>query len=227
MQDQLLRHLRAAIIQGRLKPGQSITQLDLAAAYGVSRQPVRQAIEVLAADGLLVKSPHGGVTVTLLEAGWVRDLYEVRAQLEVLAVEHAATRFTQAGLERLAGVVKEGQELLPQGDLTTLIHADQRFHHAIYGAGNNRVLLETLGRYWSQVARVMRAILSLPGYPAEVWHQHAEIADALRARRAPRAAELMRQHILGSMELLLEHPTLLTAAATEASQQRQDARLCT
>ena len=227
VQDQLLRHLRAAIIQGRLRPGQSLTQLDLAAAYGVSRQPVRQAIEVLAAEGLLLKSPQGGVTVTLLEPGWVRDLYEVRAQLEVLAVQHAAARFSQAGLERLATVVVEGQELARRGALTDLINADQRFHHAIYTAAGNRVLLEALGRYWSQVARVMRAILLLPGYPADVWHQHAGIVKALRARDAQRAGALMRTHILGSMERLLEDPTLLTRTATGASDPRAKAGLCT
>jgi DNA-binding GntR family transcriptional regulator len=227
VRDQLLHHLRAAIIQGRLRPGQSLTQLDLAGAYGVSRQPVRQAIEVLAAEGLLLKSAQGGVTVTPLEPGWARDLYEVRAKLEVLAVERAATRFTPLGLERLAAVVQEGQERLRRGDVSELIDSDQRFHHAIYRAAGNPVLLETLGRYWSQVARVMRAILLLPGYPADVWHQHADIAQALCARDAPQAAELMRRHILGSMELLLQHPALLTTAATEAPQRPPEARLCT
>ena len=226
VQDQLVRHLRAAVIQGRLGPGQSITQLDLAAAYGVSRQPVRQALEVLAAEGLLVKSPRGGVTVTSLEPGWVRDLYEVRAQLEVLAVEHAAATRTEAGLERLDAVVREGHALLRRGDVTDLIDADQRFHHAIYAAGNNRVLSETLGRYWSQVARIMRAILLLPGYPADVWQQHAAIVEALRARDARHAGGLMRQHILGALKLLLEDPTLLTAAATAASHRHREAERC-
>lgn len=223
VQDQLLGHLRAAIIQGRLRPGQSLTQLDLADAYGVSRQPVRQAIEVLATEGLLVRSPHGGVTVTPLEPGWVRDLYQVRSQLEVLAVEHAASRFTAADLERLSAVVEDGHDLLRRGELGGLINADQRFHHAIYTAAGNRVLSETLGQYWSQVARVMQAILSLPGYPADVWRQHAEIAAALRARNAPHAAELMRRHVLGSMERLLEDPRLLTPAAAAASLHRADA----
>ncbi len=219
VQEQLVGQLRAAIIESRLRPGQTITQQELAAAYGVSRQPVRQAIEVLAAEGLMVKSPHGGAIITPLEAGWVRDLYEVRSRLEALAVQEAAARLTPERLGRLEAALRQGRQALARRDLAELIAADQRFHHTIYEAAGNRVLLETLGRYWSQVARVMRAILSLPGYSSEIWHQHGQIVEALRAHEAPRAADLIQRHVLGSLNLLLEHPSLLAGTAATTAPQ--------
>ncbi len=227
VQEQLVGQLRAAIIKGRLRPGQTITQQELAAAFRVSRQPVRQAIEVLAAEGLMAKSPHGGAIVTPLDPGWVRDLYEVRARLEALAVAEAAARLTPESLGRLEAALEQGRSAFARQNLAELIAADQRFHHTIYETAGNRVLLETLGRYWSQVARVMRAILSLPGYSGDIWQQHGQIVEALRAREAPRAADLIQRHVLGALNLLLEHPALLAGAATKASSQPSEANLCT
>lgn len=207
VRHQLLRQLRQAIIEGRLAPGQTLTQEALAEAYKVSRQPVRQALEVLATEGLIVKLANGGAMVAPLELDFVRDLYEVRAQLEVLAIERATTSITKTELAQLEKLVQEAKQGLKRKDLEKLIGLDQRFHQLIYKASGNRVLQETLERYWSQLGRVMRAVLLIPKYPAEVWHQHIDVLNALRGRDSAMAAKLMKDHIISAMQLLLRSPS--------------------
>jgi DNA-binding GntR family transcriptional regulator len=206
---QLLSQLRQAIVEGRLAPGQTLTQKKLAEGYKVSRQPVRQALEVLASEGLTVRLANGGAMVAPLELDFVRDLYEVRAQLEVLAIERASTSITKAELAQLMRLIQGAKQSLERKDVAKLIGLDQRFHQLIYKASGNRVLQETLERYWSQLGRVMRAVLLIPEYPPEVWHQHVGILNALKDHDNKRAAKLMKDHIISAMQLLLNLPLQL------------------
>ncbi len=203
VRHQLLCQLRQAIIEGRLAPGQTLTQEELAKGYRVSRQPVRQALEVLATEGLIVRLANGGAMVAPLELDFVRDLYEVRAQLEILAIERSTASITSVELAQLERLAQEAKQSLKRKDLMKLIRLDQRFHQLIYKASGNRVLQEGLDRYWSQLGRVMHAVLLIPEYPVEIWHQHIEILNALKAHNKTMAAKLMKNHILSAMRLLL------------------------
>lgn len=199
----VLDRLRRAITVGEMPPGARLLQTQLASALGVSRMPVRDAINDLVAEGLAVPAPGGGATVSSLTTDDMRDVYAVRAALEVFAIRNLASTITEVDLERLRDVIARSRTMIAQDEREGLTALDKEFHWTLYRATGNRFLATALTPMWAQVDRIMYAILSMEDYGSVAWEEHAAIVEALEAGDAGAAAEQMEQHLRRATERLV------------------------
>jgi DNA-binding GntR family transcriptional regulator len=188
--DRVHRQLLETICAGELAPGTRVTQEELAATLGVSRQPVHQALRLLKKEGFLVDAGKRGLMVSTLDAAAVEQLYQVRAVLDGLAARLAA----QARRKLDASLIEDGRRSIAGASLRAMIRADMQFHEAIYAAAGNPLIAESAGRHWKHIARAMGATLRPGGMRASVWDEHEAVLAAIHRGDAIRAERLARAH---------------------------------
>jgi DNA-binding GntR family transcriptional regulator len=190
--------IRRRILTGTLEPAAPINQDALAPELGVSVTPVREAVRRLEAEGLVQFQAHKTVIVTPLSRDELRELYDLRLQLDPYAASLAATRATDGDLDEIEALARG-----PASDdpLEQLIR-NRAFHRAIYSCSGNNLLIETLDRLWERTDRY-RIILVRRDVAALVANrEHVEIAKTMRARRPRTVAKMIRQHIADARSLI-------------------------
>ena len=198
--DQVHDRLVNAIADGTLPPGQRLTQEEIAARLGVSRQPVSHALQVLRRRGLLEGTGKRGLIVAPLDAQRLRGLYQVRAILEGLAASLAATRM-RAGMisprEIAQGhaIVEHGSAIAENGALGDLIDADVAFHSFVHRLSGNEAIVETVSEQWPHFRRSMGAVLDHAPVSRRIWAEHREILARVFGAEADNAADAARRHI--------------------------------
>ena len=183
-----------AICSGRLKPGARITQEELAQQFGVSRQPVLQAMMLLRREGFLIDAGRKGVCVAPLDVDHARNLYVVRAVLDGAAARLAAQHYTPHLVQRGRALLDVGRRAVASGHIPTVIEADIDFHLFVYEASGNPVIGETAQPHWQHLRRVMAAALSESDLRVSVWDEHEGILRALEAGQVAEAEALCRGH---------------------------------
>ena len=183
-----------AICSGELKSGARITQEELANRFGVSRQPVLQAMMLLRREGFLIDAGRKGVCVAPLDVEQANNLYIVRAALDAVAARLAAGRYTRDLAHRGRLLLDVGRRAIASGYIPSAIEADIDFHLFIYEASGNPVISETTQPHWQHLRRVMAAVLSEEDLRVSVWDEHEAILRALEAGDATRAETLCRKH---------------------------------
>lgn len=194
------QRLRTAITRGEFRPNERLIETELADQLAVSRTPIREALQRLAADGLVVSRRRGWVVYghTLDE---IREIYEARIALEGYAARLAATR---ASAEQLAGIIVAQEAALGSlaGSREALVEANDHFHRAVtLAAGNHHLagLLER-NRLYHFNYRLAAAYTDAEAAAGEA--QHARLTQALRARDPQQAEAIMRTHIEQALEMI-------------------------
>ena len=182
--------LLRSISEGELAPGTRLTQEEIAASLGVSRQPVLQALRQLKHDGFVIDAGRRGLMVAPLDPALITQVYQLRAALDALAARLAAER--RAILD--AGLIAQGEKAAKSRRVAAMIDADVAFHNAIYEASGNPLIADSANRHWAHIRRAMGAVLSTAGARESVWDEHAAIAAAIRAGDAALAERLSREH---------------------------------
>lgn len=193
-----------AICSGEYKPGARITQEELAERFGVSRQPVLQAMMLLRREGFLVEAGRKGVCVAPLDTQQARNLYIVRAALDGAAARLAAGRYTPELARRGRLLLDVGRRAAASGHVANAIEADIDFHLFIYEASGNPLLAETAQPHWQHLRRVMAAVLGEDDLRINVWGEHEGILRALEAGDAREAEALIRDHAEQAADMLAE-----------------------
>ena len=202
--------VRAAIVENRYAPGQRLIEQRLAAELGLSRTPVREALRILEAEGLVVSERNRGATVRPLSPTDVVDLYGLRIRLESYAAELAAERITDQELGALVDAADEFGAVRSQVDIATLAgvrrlnEANRRLHDGILAAARHDRLANMLART-VDIPLVFQAFRSFG--PAEVERSdtfHHLIVDAIARRDGGRAAALMAEHIAQGRDTVLD-----------------------
>jgi DNA-binding GntR family transcriptional regulator len=206
--------LREAIVSGAIAPGERLAQEDLAAQFGVSRQPVLQALAQLERDGLAVRADgRGTLQAAPLDPSLVSQFYELRAEVDALAARRAAQRIAAGETAPLPDtLVERGQAAVRRGQVPALVAADTLLHHAIYDASGNTLLDTVMASQWHHLERVMGAVLQTHAIRAGLWDEHQAIVQAINAGRAQDAAALSREHAERAAKGLL--PRLAQALAS-------------
>jgi DNA-binding GntR family transcriptional regulator len=216
--DQLAADIQARVLSGAFPSGTRLRQSALAAEFGVSRTPIREALRKLQAGGLVEVQPHRGALVRGLSAREIRDAYEVRAELEALAAELAARRIRHDQLDGLRDAQEQfraglaateearagGSDGGDEARAAAWGRANDQFHQVIQEAAGNDVLASTLAHLHRSFPRDLSRIVlaeSTPLLRANV-HEHEEIIAALERRDAEDARELMRRHVRHAGELV-------------------------
>lgn len=203
--DQVHDLLVGAIVDGRLAPGERLTQGTVAERLGVSRQPVSHALQVLKRRGLLVESGKRGLSVAPIDADRLTALYQVREALDGLAAGLAASRCRVGAipdelLREVCTIVNHGQGLAPDAPVGARIAADVAFHSAIYRMSGNDAISETVTEQWPHFMRSMGQVLTVPGMRDRVWREHVTILSRILAGDAEGAAGEARSHARRSGE---------------------------
>jgi DNA-binding GntR family transcriptional regulator len=204
--DQVVEAISDEIVTGVLPSGSRLIQDDLARAYGVSRQPIQQALTLLRGYGLVQSAPGRGLIVSPIDADFVSDLYEIRAMLEGLAARLAAERaHDRAALEGPALIVA-GREAARSGLVQRQIETDMAFHAFINHLSGNKLIEETVRPHWLYFRRVMSELLQkLEGMSASVWDDHEGILVAVIRGDADEAERLSREHISKAAGKFVRH----------------------
>ena len=198
---ELIRH---AILDGRLEPGSRLKEEELARELGISRTPVREALLMLQAEGLVVTAPNRGAVVRTHDADDLRDLYQLRALLEGYATRLAAAKISDEEI----GLLRESCDrfdAIADDDVRELVKENLLFHSAIHSAADS-----------ARLSWMVQRVIELPlVYKSYIWyspdqkrisaHYHRQIANALGAREAERAELIMREHIFEARDLLVSH----------------------
>ena len=212
--EQAYRAILDAICDGRLEPGERLTQESVAARLSASRQPVGQALMLLKQQKFVTEAGRRGLMVAPLDRDFMRWIYELRLGLEPLAAALAAQRAGAADIERGRALVAAGQRAIREGSMATLIGADMDFHMLVYAMSGNRLFTDTMGQLWNHLRRAMREVLLQRDYRRQIWTEHDQILRAIAERNADGAAALARAHLANAA--LSVQLTLPTAAADPA-----------
>lgn len=200
LRSQVKQAIEDLIVYGTLAPGEHLVEGALAERLGVSRQPVREALQTLAGSGFIVLEPGRGAFVHRPTPHEVREVFHVRALLEADSAAQAARAIDEAALARLTAIVERGTSLASEGDSQTLLELNAEFHDLVTDAGGNRVTRRILDDLQRRIAWFLATIIA--GRAPSSWAEHAEILDALRAGDADAAFERTSAHVLRSLELV-------------------------
>jgi DNA-binding GntR family transcriptional regulator len=218
--DRVYHALVDAISAGVLKPGERVTQEDLADRFAVSRQPVLQAFRLLKNEGLLQDAPGRGVLITPLDVGAIAQVYQIRGALDSLAARLAAQNRHRIDPRVLAA----GRKAVRSRDVTAMIEADAAFHASIYAGSGNPLIEPSARLHWCHVRRAMGAVLQTAKLRASVWDEHQAIADAIAAGLPDEAERLMRRHTQHASEEIGQHLSAALSAPPPKRRQAAKAR---
>jgi len=216
LHGEAVARLRERIVEGSLPPGMRLNEKALCAELGVSRTPLREALRMLAAEGLIELSPHRGAAVAPLTVETVRDVFAVMGALEALAGETACRQASAEQLAEIRALHYEMRAHHARRDLGAYFRLNQAIHLAIVGASGNAVLAAT---YRSLNANALRAQY-LANLSQERWDaavaEHDEILAALERRDGTRLQAVLRSHLGAKMLAVLAAIAPAAAAANEA-----------
>ena len=186
--------LRANIVNGTLAPGSQLSEVELAHTFGVSRGPVREALQRLIQEGLVRSEPHRGVFVPVLSDEDVRDIYLARDALESSAVRHIiATGKSTEAAEQLDRLVKLMQESEKANDWEAVGQYDLEFHTALVSSSGS----ERLQRMFSTViseTRLCLGVLTAADARSDLVEEHHQIATLIRDGRTDEALTVLKEH---------------------------------
>ncbi len=201
MQKDAYTLILEAIEGGIYRPGDRLVEADLAERFGVSRTPVREALQRLETQSMLARDGRS-LIVASLDHNQLAELYVVRAELEGLAARLAAKHATKEEVRVLADMVTEDRAYL--GDPAALSRANRRFHKQIHLASHNRYLVQQLGLVHRSMALLATTSLAAEGRGETALAEHAAIVDAIAAGNGDAAQEALRAHISKAFETRLK-----------------------
>lgn len=201
MPTYVYERLREEIVSGRLESGAPLVEAAVAARYGTSRTPVREALRRLEQDGLVERGDRG-LRVRTRGPEEILEIYEVRILLEAAAARGAADRGTRLDLMRIRHAA-EAMVAADAGDPDVMVATNRAFHEEIWGASHNGTLVDLLTRLNSHVTRYPATTLTSPGRWAEVLSEHADLVAAIEARDGDEAARIAADHMAGARDIRL------------------------
>lgn len=200
LHDVLVERLRDLLTEGEFPPGEKINEKALTEAFGVSRTPLREALKVLASEGLVTLTPNRGARVAKLSEEDLDDVFPVLMSLEGLAGRLACERMSDGEIGRVEALQARMEKEFEDGDRSAYFHTNQEIHEAILEGSQNEVLITT---HRSLAGRIRRARY-LANMSPERWRQavdeHRAILDALKSRDIARISDLLVAHLSNKLE---------------------------
>jgi DNA-binding GntR family transcriptional regulator len=203
--DSIADLIREDILNGTFKPSEKLKQEDLAARYGRSRAPIRDALIKLEAERIVKFNNGRYATVTPLNLKEFKDVYQIREVLEELAARLATPVLKNNIIDTLSGFADEMEAASNNLDLAKWIQLDKKFHLTFYESCPNYQLVEEIKKYWNQTHHFRWAYCTIPGRIKKAEKMHRRILASLKDRDSDTAAILVRIHIEESIQGILEN----------------------
>ncbi|MGI6404388.1 MAG: GntR family transcriptional regulator [Oscillospiraceae bacterium] len=195
--------LKDWILSGFLVPGEKIDQDEAARKLNLSRMPIRSGLDRLASEGLVVKTPHRGVMVSPLSDASLNQLFDVRAQMESMAVMITTASAPDSAIDKLYNMLNYQQDV-GGTSTSTILEQNRNFHRFIVQLSENDVLLKLFDIVWEQCERYRRIYYQVPNSNDRILKEHRKIVDLIAHRKVQSAADYMVEHTRASQKQLLE-----------------------
>jgi DNA-binding GntR family transcriptional regulator len=200
--NQVYSLIKSSILSGTYKPHQNLNEVEISQLLQISRSPVREAIQMLANDGLVKIIHRRGAFVSSLTIEEVEELCELRHALEILSVRAAVNRATPEDIQKVSQCLRDTETAIEENNYT-YYPLDFDFHLRIAMSAKNSKLEETIHKVNGQLALARYQSGSQDGRPVHALEEHSEIFEALTKRHTVIAENLMAQHLAKSRENML------------------------
>jgi DNA-binding GntR family transcriptional regulator len=194
-QEIVAERLRNAILTERYAPGEWLRLRDLATMLGTSTMPIREALQLLASEGLVVLSPHRGAQVSPLTADELEELYMARLGLEGLAARLGAAEIGSADLGRMHDLLREMDAAIEAHDSERFLRLDLEFHTILYRSCGRPSLVQRMDNLYKLCYRYMRRARVLFADTEYTTHFHQDLIEAFERRDSARAEQIVRQDL--------------------------------
>ena len=186
LREQVVRQIRNAIIEGRLNPGDHITESSLTEQLSISRTPVRESLILLEREGLVVSEPNRGSYVRAFTPEDVTAIFTMRATLETAAAEACIHHLTDAHYAQLDELIEVQKRCIADGNSQEVRSVDMQFHRYLIGQSQNPLL----ERFWSEIVAQIAALLYLRAEAIPDFNEYLAISDHTSIVFAYRKADL-------------------------------------
>ncbi|QNE45821.1 GntR family transcriptional regulator [Glaciihabitans sp. INWT7] len=205
--NRIAARVRDAILSGEYAPGARIRQEDIAEEFGASRIPVREALRILEADGLVTLIANTGAWVAHLSLAECEEVYQIRERIEPLLLRYSLPHLSTETLDRLQQLADEMQA---GSDVETFLHLDREFHLLSYTGATTSILGDTVHRLWNSTQHYRRAFTLLIGPDGNraVHYEHQLLVGAIRRGDSTDAERVLAGHIRRTRLELGRHPEL-------------------
>lgn len=199
---QIYELMRRAIIMLEMAPGSAVIEKDICLANGVSRTPVREAVQKLADEGLVVVVPQSGTYVSRVSFQLAEEGFVIRRALEIEGVRRAALHRDDRAMARLDAILERMRQIISDNTLKTYLGADDEFHSSIAEISGMTRLWRYVSMAKVDLDRMRQLSAPIPGHLERVTHQHEQIAEAIRRGSADQSELAMRIHLDSSFEVM-------------------------
>ncbi len=205
LSEDIVDSIKTAIIKGKFKPGERISEGELAESMGISRTPLREAFRKLENEGFITIIPRKGAIVTDIDPEEASDLYIIKGNLEGLAARLATPNITEKDIKKLEKINDELRELIDSNDLEAFYRLHRKFHMLfVKSSGNNR-LIQMISNLNDHFKRFGIVSLTLPGQFQQTLQQHEEIIEAFKEGDELNAEEKVKRNVQTGGRVLLNH----------------------
>ncbi|MCA0454077.1 MAG: GntR family transcriptional regulator [Chloroflexi bacterium] len=204
LREHVLDTLRDAILNGELKPGRTLVESELATQLGVSRAPLREALQILSTEGLIETIPYRGTTVKRLAKKDIEELYSLRSVLESFAIQLIIDQNNPEHIQKLRQHFESMLNAAKANDLKVLNQIDRDFHDSLIELSNHSLLISL----WVVVAMRVRQVMALRNKRftdiTEIAYNHLAIIEAIAAKDQAKAVALITDHVASVGDLIAE-----------------------
>lgn len=195
LRELVFEHIKMAIINGELKPGERLMEVQLADRLGVSRTPVREAIRKLELEGLVIMVPRKGAYVSDVSLKDIIDVFEVRETLEGLAASLAAEKISDEEIKKLEDIVNTTKQYVEKEDVQGIIDSDVKFHDYIFSLSRNDKLIQIMSNLQEHIYRFRVIYVSMAKKSVKMINEHSELLNAIKSREPQKAKMLAVSHV--------------------------------
>ena len=203
LRDQVLVELRHRIVNGDYPPGQRLTEDRLAADFGVSRNPVREALRIVQAEGLVTMTPRRGAVVSTPDASTIADLFAVRTSLETVAARLAAERATPGDVSDLRTLLEAAERATERADFSRVAELNNELHLRVIAISGNPWLSSISSSMYLHVNWVFR--LGAAHRAPHSWAEHIRLVNAIEAGDPKEAEAAASAHVAAAAAAALEN----------------------
>lgn len=205
--SQISEYIKQAILDGELNPGDKVNEVHLASRLSISRAPVREALQMLVQDGLIVSIPQRGKFIAALTAKEIQDSYFIGGVLEGAVVASTINEFTEEDFRKLQVILEQMKQLAENGgEREQLAPLDNQFHDILFSKTDNSLIVELSRRSCRGVSKFLffkywREIFTTK----EVYERHKVILDVLRSKNPVAIEQCLREHYIDAGRRMMRY----------------------
>lgn len=195
--------LREDILNGVFEPGERLIIADLIQRYGVSQMPIREALQQLQGEALIIMLPQRGARVSKIDESLISNMYDIRASIEAMLATRALHHMSIEGINQLEQIESKFEAAVSEQDITAQLMHNENFHRVINSSARNPEATRIIDRHWALIDSLRRKFGFSQSRMEEVIEDHREMICAFKEQDEERLANVTMKHVLEAKEDLI------------------------